>query len=149
MFHFKTSPFLPHTGGHLGIAPGTHAEGRSAQLTLSTSYMQVLHTGSFSWSINFVIPQKVLIANVNRNELSDSTESGPAPCDKKCCSEHQTLFSHVWVSLGTRLQLYLNPQAPLSQTVPHVVIDITLLVGEKLCRVNNYTPGRGKIVPRK
>ena len=25
---------------------------------------------------------------------------------------------------------------------------ITLLVGEKLCRVN-YTPGRGKIVPRK
>ena len=24
----------------------------------------------------------------------------------------------------------------------------TLLVGEKLCHVNNYTPGRGKIVPR-
>ena len=28
-------------------------------------------------------------------------EIGPAPCDKKCCSEHQTLFARA-EGLGTR-----------------------------------------------
>ena len=30
------------------------------------------------------------------------SEISPAPCDKKCCSEHQTLFACV-EGLGTRL----------------------------------------------
>ena len=73
-----------------------------------------------------MIPYKVLIANVNHNELSDSTESGPAPCDRKCCSEHapDPLFACVGAWVWARdYNCTLNLQAPLSQTVPHVVIN--------------------------
>ena len=31
------------------------------------------------------------------------TKYGPAPCDKKCCSDHQTLFLHFGEGLGMRL----------------------------------------------
>ena len=43
------------------------------------------------------------------------------------------------------VRTHINYTPGIGKIVPR---NITLLVGEKLCRVNNYTPGIEKIVPR-
>ena len=56
--------------------------------------------------------------------------------------------------IGTNCDKRYGESQPALQRLPGVrlPLDITLLVGEKLCRVNNlnnlYTPGIEKIVPR-
>ena len=40
--------------------------------------------------------------SIIKSSARSRTEIGPAPCDKKCCSEHQTFFACA-EGLGTRL----------------------------------------------
>jgi len=40
--------------------------------------------------------------SIIKSSVKSQSEIGPAPCDKKCCSEHQTFFACA-EGLGTRL----------------------------------------------
>jgi len=59
------------------------------------------------------------------------SEIGPTPCDKKCCSEHQTLFTRV-ECLGMRLIIFASHKCMHSPTVIMNVFSRLLLGPNRL-----------------